>query len=210
MFKIFGIGLNKTGTRSLADAMRILGFRTLHKGDTLTSQLVELAVAEGQPLLTYIGEHYNAYFDVESIVRRYVELDQQYPRSRFILTTRTLDGWLASREKHVRANQERAARGKYDGAWLTIDRDGWTDEWHRHHAAVRAYFADRPDDLLAIDIISGEGWDKLAPFVGRPVPRRPFPRQNQDGVGTYRPDTFAHWARRYVSAGVRRLKRYAR
>jgi hypothetical protein len=209
VFKAFGIGLNKTGTRSLAEAMRILGFRTLHKGDHATSQLVERAASEGLPLLAYIGEQYDAYFDVDSIVRRYADLDQQYPRSRFILTTRALDGWLVSREKHVRANQERAARGEYDGAWLTIDRDDWADEWHRHHASVRAYFADRPDDLLVIDITSGEGWDKVAPFVGRPVPRRPFPWQNQDGLGTYRPEGFVYLARRYVTAGVRRLKRYA-
>src|SRR5690348_2859590 len=103
--KVFGIGLNKTGTRSLAMATRLLGMRTLHKGDLATNQLVERAAAEGVPLLTYLGTNFDAYFDVEGLVHRFAELDQQYPGSKFILSTRDREAWLLSREKHVLANQ---------------------------------------------------------------------------------------------------------
>src|SRR5687768_11885921 len=97
--KVFGIGLNKTGTRSVASATRILGYRTLHKGDEATSVSVDRAAAEGLPLLAHIGDQYDAYFDVRALVVRYRELDREYPGSKFILTTRDLDGWLASRER---------------------------------------------------------------------------------------------------------------
>jgi len=42
---------------------------------------------------------------------------------------------------------------------------------------VMDYFKDRPDDLLIIDICSGEGFEKLAPFLGRPLPAQPFPHK---------------------------------
>ena len=130
--KVFGVGLNKTGTRSLASAMRILGFRALHKGDQATSDLVDQAAFEGVPLLTHIGSRFDAYFDVDAIVRRFAELDAQYPGSRFILTTRKLDGWLESRAKHAHANQTRAG---YAGSFLAVDRDAWTAEREAHHTA---------------------------------------------------------------------------
>lgn len=188
MGKIFGIGLNKTGTRSLADAVRLLGFKALHKGDAATSALVERAEAEGMPLLTHIGPRFDAYFDVEAIIRRFQELDGQYPNSRFIMSTRSLEGWLHSREKHVRANIELAARGAYSGEWLEVDHDGWRAEWMEHHAAVTNYFAGR-EDMLVMDMTAGDGWNKLAPFLGRRVPSRAFPWENRDGAGTYRPDS---------------------
>ena len=40
-----------------------------------------------------------------------------------------------------------------------------------------AFFKDRPDDLLVIDICSGEGFERLAPFLDRPVPTEAFPHK---------------------------------
>jgi hypothetical protein len=184
--KLFGIGLRKTGTRSIAAATRALGLRTLHKGGRGTSNLVEQAEAEGVPLLTHLGEGYDAYFDVKAIETRYAELDRQYPGSRFILSLRDEEAWLDSYEKHVLGNQARAKRGEYDGVLLIVDREAWRAERAAHHEAVRAYFADRPGDLLEFDIGVGDGWEKLAPFLGKPIPTEPFPWENRDGEGTYR------------------------
>jgi hypothetical protein len=183
--KVFGIGLNKTGTRSIASALRQLGYRTLHKGDVATSALVERAASERRPLLTYLGSSWDAYFDVAALVHGFRDLDAQYPGSRFLLSTRELEGWLRSREKHVLANQRRAAEGAYSGRWLTVDIDGWRTEWQAHHAAVAEYFGDRPDDLLVFDAVGGDGWDVLCPFLGASVPRGRFPWENKDGAGTY-------------------------
>lgn len=205
--KIFGIGLNKTGTRSIAEATRILGFRTLHKGDAATSAAVEAAIRDGNPPLAYIGEKFNAYFDVEAVVHNFIELDEWYPGSKFILTTRHVEGWILSRTKHVHANQARAARGEYNGTWLTVDVDAWRTEWDRHHRAVRAYFALRPDDLLEFDVTAGSGWETIAPFLGRSIPNRPFPWENKEGSGTYRPEGWLRrWQRRRRGA-VARLSR---
>lgn len=205
--KIFGIGLNKTGTRSLAVALRRLGFRTLHKGDDTTSALVDRAAADGLPLLSYIGEKYDAYLDVEAIVRRFAELDFQYPQSKFILSTADEDSWLDSRERHARANLRRSGAGGYEGSWLTVDRTAWRREWHEHHEAVLSHFEDRESDLLVFDVRAGDGWEKLAPFLGCPVQQRVFPWQNEAGTGTYRPERALQSLRRRLDYPLGRLRR---
>jgi 3'(2'), 5'-bisphosphate nucleotidase len=43
---------------------------------------------------------------------------------------------------------------------------------------VLHYFKDRPQDLLILDIAAEEGWEKLSPFLGRPIPETPFPKSN--------------------------------
>ena len=39
------------------------------------------------------------------------------------------------------------------------------------------YFKNRPQDFLNLDIIGGEGWEKLCEFLGKPIPDVPFPRK---------------------------------
>lgn len=208
MTPILGIGLNKTGTRSLADALRELGFRTLHRGDRAASAAVEDDLAHGRPPLTGLGADFDAYFDVEAIVREFARLDAAYPTARFILTTRDLDGWLLSRERHVRGNQERAARGEYDGDFLEVDLDAWSQEFADHHRRVRDHFRGR-DDLLEYQV-GVDGWEPLASFLDVDVPRTPFPHRNRRGEGTYRPTTPAtrlSRARRLVVGRLRRARR---
>ncbi|SRR6266508_5501223 len=184
--KIFCIGLNKTGTRSLHDALEMLGFQSVHWGgpDLATAvergarvrMAVERAVEEGRPLLDDL-EDVDAYSDILALSTNFELLDRQYPGSRFILTTRPLEDWLASRTRHVEANLARRARGDYDGTFLIVDHDGWEEEFTRHEGRVRAYFAGRPDDLLVMDVAAGDGWEKLCPFLRVPVPSARFPRR---------------------------------
>lgn len=183
--KIFGVGLNKTGTRSLAVALRRLGYRTLHKGDAGTSRLVEAADNNGRPLLADIGEKFDAYLDVAALTSRYSSLDEQYPGSKFILTTSDEQAWLDSRTKHVMANQERARQGQYHGGWTDIDEAAWRRERIEHNQAVVHHFRERPQDLLVFDIRGGHGWEELASFLGQRPPRSQFPWENRVGSGTY-------------------------
>lgn len=178
--KIFCIGLNKTGTRSLHDALELLGFEGLHWGGPergpLIRALVERAALDGRPLLEDIDD-VDAYSDILALSTNFDVLDRQYPGSKFILTVRELDAWLDSRRRHVETNRARRESGEYAGAFLDVDLEGWTAEATTHEARVRAYFADRPADLLVMDIAAGDGWDLLCPFVGRPEPPVPFPRR---------------------------------
>ncbi|MGH6841523.1 MAG: sulfotransferase [Methylocella sp.] len=61
---------------------------------------------------------------------------------------------------------------------VSFDTEKFTVAYHRHHADVRRYFAHRPGDLLEMSISQGEGWEKLCPFLGLPVPSISFPHLN--------------------------------
>ncbi len=55
------------------------------------------------------------------------------------------------------------------------ERFSWV--YDQHVRNVMEYFKDRPDDLLVLDICNGEGFEKLAEFLGRPEPNEPFPHK---------------------------------
>src|SRR5437667_405805 len=85
--KIFGLGLSKTGTTSLANALQILGYRTKdnmgvvkYATDDLSSVDLEVVDANDALTDTPIPSFYRA-------------LDARYPGSKFILTVRDSEGW---------------------------------------------------------------------------------------------------------------------
>lgn len=170
---IFCIGLNKTATISLHEALETLGFRSLHWGGPEVREKVERAIAENRPLLHYLPG-FDAFSDILRLSENFALLDRQYPGSRFIYTTRAVEQWLESRRRHVERNVERRAQGLYDGAFLEIEDDAWRAEFTAHDRAVRSYFASRPD-LLVMDITAGDGYEKLCPFLGVDPPDQAFP-----------------------------------
>lgn len=175
--RIFGIGLNKTGTISLHEALERLGYRSLHWGGPEVRKKIEAAADDGRPLLDDV-DGYDAYSDILALSERYDILDRQYPGSRFVLTTRPMEDWVESRRAHVLRNQEKAARGEYTGTFLVIEPDVWRAEFVAHHERVAAYFAGR-DDLLTFRIAEGDGWERLCPFLGHPVLDEPFPHRHK-------------------------------
>lgn len=171
--KIFCIGLNKTGTISLHQALTTLGFSSLHWGGQASRHAVERAIRERKPLLEYLGD-YDAYSDIQRLSVNFELLDRQYPGSKFILTTRDVEEWLDSRRRHVLRNRERKARGEYDGTFLELEPDRWRAQFVDHHERVKEYFRDR-DDLLVMRVTEGDGYEVLCPFLGVPVSTEPFP-----------------------------------
>jgi hypothetical protein len=172
--KIFGIGLNKTGTSSMHDALETLGFRSLHWGGPEKRIEVERALAAGLPLVDGLGD-FDAYSDIVRLSENFPLLDRQYPDAKFILTTRDVNGWIASRRRHVERNRQRRTQGLYDGSWLEVDEPAWRAEFEAHEARVTQYFAGRRDKLLVFRIIDGDGYDQLCPFLGVAIPTEPFP-----------------------------------
>ena len=49
-------------------------------------------------------------------------------------------------------------------------------ETGKHNAAVMAHFANRPKDLLIMDMSAGHGWKELCAFLGDPVPEGEYPK----------------------------------
>jgi Sulfotransferase domain len=179
--RVFGIGLNKTATTTLAEALTILGFEPLHWGGQEAHEAVLGAFEAGEPLLSRLDARYDAFLDIGVLSRRFVLLDAQYPGSRFLLTVRPVDDWIDSRRRHVLTNQERKAAGEYDGTFLEVDEPKWRAEWELHLERVHGYFGDRTD-LLEIDVTADPTWARLCRFLDRPEPAVPFPWLNR-GAG---------------------------
>src|SRR3954451_20670364 len=95
--RIFGLGLSRTGTTSLTDALELLGYRTIHfpaDGRTRNEMLAFFATTGG-PLRLSLLESADALTDTP-VCATFEALDATYPGSRFILTTREKDSWLES------------------------------------------------------------------------------------------------------------------
>ena len=181
---MFTIGLGKTGTTSLHLAFHRLGLRSYHWGGRPAYHAVLRAQREGARLLHHVGESSDAYSDIETLSVRFDLADLQYPGSRFILTVRDVDGWVSSRRRHAERNLRNQRSGAYPGSNVSVDEEAWRMQWHTHIDRVSSWFHGRDDDLLVLDVCAGDGWERLAPFLGRPVPHSPFPRENVDGSPT--------------------------
>jgi len=92
--KIFCIGLPKTGTRSICEALRILDYKTIHYP---------------KPLGAILG--YEAAGDI-SVAVNWKFLNQVYPCSTFILTLRDTKTWHRSTSRHFAEYADMAMDGK--------------------------------------------------------------------------------------------------
>lgn len=127
----------------------------------------------------YFKRDFDAYSDLEVLTINFEMAEKQYPECQFILTQRDLDSWLDSRQRHVERNIRRKAEGRYRRRWLIVDREAWTREWQSHHEKVIRYFQDKPGKLLVMNVLRGDGYAVLCPFVGKAIPNEPFPWKNQ-------------------------------
>ena len=184
-FKIFGLGLSKTGTSSLADALNELGFPTIHYPfDNRTYD----ELRKGNYNLSILND-YRGIVDIP-VAPYYAQLDVAYPGSKFILTVRDVESWLRSAEKHwelmmtwwdnypeFKKFHEFIGVAVYGCIYFNRDRFRFVYETHLRN--VMDYFDERKDDLLVINICDGEGWQKLCDYLGVPIPAFPFPHANE-------------------------------
>ncbi len=176
--RVFGIGLNKTGTTSLHAALSILGRESLHWGGPAVRRLVEASIATGDPLLSRLDPNIDAFSDIRALSLNFDLLDEQYPGSRFVLTVRPVDDWIESRRRHVESNIRLRAAGEYHGDFVSVDEAAWRDEWNQHVRRVREHFAGR-DNFLEIDLNESPGWGPICRLLGVAEPAESFPWINR-------------------------------
>lgn len=176
--RVFGIGLNKTGTVSFHEAMGMLGMKSLHWGGPEIHWRVVAAREGNHPLLWFIDQGFDAFSDIGVLSRSFAELDKQYPGSRFVLTVRDRDEWLDSRLRHVTKNVQLKEAGEYHGDFLVVDEEKWRREWDQHLERVHRYFDGR-DDFLEIDITAGAGWAPFCKLLDVAEPSEAFPWGNR-------------------------------
>lgn len=183
--KIFGVGLSKTGTSSLGEALNILGIKTIHYpfDDTTYKQLTK-----GDYNL-HLLKQYQGIVDIP-VAPYYAQLDEAFPGSRFILTVRDLESWLRSVDKHwelmmkwwhnypdFKRFQEFISVAVYGS--IAYKKERFEFVYKTHAKNVLDYFNGRSADFLVMDICGGDGWEPLCTFLNVPVPEVPFPHANE-------------------------------
>ena len=167
--KIFGIGLSRTGTTSLTGALKYLGFSAIHFPMNL-SQIDAFDAATDTP-----------------VALQFKDLDRRYRGSAFVLTSREKGSWLNSCAKLWNKNSGEFSsisflidlHTKLYGS-PTFDKNKFSHAYDTHERNVCAYFRDRPNKLLKLNVFDEEDpWQSLCNFLDISVPSIPFPHQNQ-------------------------------
>ena len=156
--KYFGIGLSRTGTTSLYNAFKMLGFESVHYPRPI--QLIKANLYD--------------FMNDTPIPVRFKEMDKRFPNSKFIYTIRDIEGWIKSCSEYFSENKVKLIKPKFDWQMkhrietygiTEFDEDIFRKVYQEHDESVRRYFRDRPDDLLVMNIVKGDGWEKLMPFI---------------------------------------------
>lgn len=176
--KVFCIGFQKTGTTSLHSALTTLGYKTAAVvGRDWTA---ERLARDGAALCIETAKKFDAAEDMPWPIF-FRELDAAFPHSKFILTLRDGKRWLRSIERHFgdRAEEMQAFVYGRDAAAPAGAGARYLETYFAHERGVRAHFADRPNDLLVMNLEEGDGWPALCAFLKAPVPNSPFPAKNR-------------------------------
>lgn len=179
MLKIIGAGMPRTGTRTLCDALNLLGYTTSHNpqgmmplypGDDAALQppaIIADAIADGPAVLYW-----------EELVATH--------QCKVILTVRDPNTWWESIKRH--ANTIHIG----GNIWHIAQADAfhqllfgvpypnkywWQRRFEEHNQRVRDTIPS--DRLLVMDISGGDKWDKLCPFLGEPEPKAIWPWRNK-------------------------------
>ena len=189
MSKIFVLGYNKTGTKSLSEALKILGYKTIHTGGG--GELLEMTyknMKSNRGILDGIDE-YDCYLDYpiyEPTIFFHIVIE--YPDAKYISLTRDLNGYVKS---VLRDKIKRLKDGIVDSwNWLGVGNKEVFEnypEYQKEWVKGRAEFKHQSNlrflkkkGVLYLDMNicdNGEGWKELCSFLDKPVPNVEFPHE---------------------------------
>jgi hypothetical protein len=175
--KVFCIGFHKTGTSSMAQALRILNYRVTGPNGQNDPDIARNVYK----MAAKLAKRYDAFQDNPwPIIYRWCH--EQYPDAKFILTIRDPEKWYKSQGNF--GEQVTPMRQWIYGPEAGSpagNRERYLERYNAHNADVREYF-EGSSNFLEIDITSGESWERLCAFLGKPIPGEPFPHANPTRV----------------------------
>lgn len=176
--KVFGIGLNKTGTTTLGQALEVLGFE---KHASCNGRLVK-AITRNNYTPVYETAALNNNFEDWPWPLVYQEMYRKYPDAKFVLTVRkNSEIWYRSLCKHAERIGPRKIRKRIYGYYMPqSNKAAHISFYERHNREVVEFFAQRaPENLIILCWEDGHGWTDLCNFLGKPVPSASFPFLNK-------------------------------
>jgi hypothetical protein len=172
--KVIGIGFHKTGTSTLDLILSKLGYKVLDYRVDLAEDLFKNDFSR----IFKLTDSHDAFEDNPWAVL-YKELDERYPNSKFIVTTRDEEKWLKSMINHFGDADSEMRRWIYGVGHPKGNEDVFLERYRRHYKEVGEYFKDRPDDIIWVSWGKGDGWEKICSFLSQPIPSIPFPHANK-------------------------------
>ena len=180
--KVFGLGFHKTGTSTLGECLKILGYNHVSWS---VEAFVYFYLGEDESLFSFI-EKYSSFEDWPWPLV-YQKAFERYPNSKFILTTRlNSEIWFRSLVNHVKRGNgvffpfRKYVYGKIDPL---SNKSLYIDRYLSHNEKVRKFFSDKPDRFLEVCWERGDSWGCLCSFLGFEMLNERFPHVNS---GSYR------------------------
>lgn len=158
--RVFQIGFNKCGTRSLFHLFKDSGLPSVHYDGGRIANTMFRHHRNKRPLIDIRYRNTVFFSDMENVFQEnplyvsqhlYKKLDKQYPNSRFILNIRDKKNWLKSRSLHKEGDylKENADKlGISEEEMIQV----WSQEWDDHIKNVLLYFHHKPRKLLVFNI----------------------------------------------------------
>jgi hypothetical protein len=197
--KVLGVGLGRTGSLSLHRAFQLLGFKSIHYDQVRLRDVLDGSNARPD---------FRRYDDVDAVTDVptayfYRELLEAYPECKAVLTVRDVDSWWESSIGHNDRDPVTEPSLWQRAFALISTAEAARVEKHRFKTQLRNYiygsavpreflykrkyveYNERvlaeipPDRLLVMNIVGGDGWEKLCPFLGMSIPSEPFPHENR-------------------------------
>jgi hypothetical protein len=157
--RIFQIGFNKCGTRTIHHFFKANGLNCVHwEGGNLARTMIANMI-NGCPILTGY-EEFDVFSDMEFLnddfafeaFKLFKPLAEENPGSVFILNSRDREAWIRSRLNH--------AGGLYARRWkkvMGVTEDAeiaaiWRSDWDYHYARAAAFFADGRNRCIALNL----------------------------------------------------------
>ena len=200
--KVFCVGQNKTGTTSLAKALKDLGFVVARQRPA--EQLIHDWLRRDFRTIIRFCYSAQAFQDVPfSLPYTFQALDMHFPGSKFILTVRdSPEQWYQSMTRfHAKVfgngriptyRDLKNASYCYSGWAYEVtcavyelpddepyDKRTMIDHYLAHNRSVIEYFRHRPDDLLVINVANEDAYRRFCEFLEKPCLRNAFPWENR-------------------------------
>jgi len=158
------VGFQKTGTSSFGRAMKQLGFS--HFG--YDRDLAAAAARNDIGRCLEFASNFDSLDDLPWSTPEFVAAFRiRFPGSRYVFLDRDEQHWLRSYFAYFKTSCTEAEA-------LARVRE--------HRLKILDLLADEPH-VLRMNICAGEGYEKLCPFLGIPVPDIPFPWENRGPNG---------------------------
>jgi hypothetical protein len=197
--KIFGIGLNKTGTSSLGRFFEKCGYK-MHEDYSCVKINMALELLKSKPddkasLLLDIANNYDVFEDWPWPLI-YKQCLERYPDSKFVLTVRAdAEEWFRSLYYHCKklgpTRQIKSVYGHYTPNHKT--KKDFIEYYKKHNANVVEFFKDKPDRLLILSTDTDDNIKSniLAKFVGSDkINKIPYPNANKNKIERTKEDEY--------------------